>query len=188
MSKAQIYVFDQWLGTASLKLLIRTWALMPRLMPLMEHYSFDELITIVERALQIPKLFPKTTANIIANSLPDFLNKLDRDHFSASVIGHLLVNPSDAKPDNFQVRLIRDAITQQIEKIQIIGIDNDRALAHPLIRQQVKRRIKKPITKETKETGGRKEAQGIEKIKAAVKIKATAKQQKKQKPIKKRLQ
>ena len=56
----QTYQFDKWLGTASLKLLMRTWALMPSLIPLFEHYSFDDLLTLVERAEQIPQLFPNS--------------------------------------------------------------------------------------------------------------------------------
>ena len=92
--KAQTYQFDRWLGTASLKLLIRTWALMPRLIPLFDHYSFDELMPLVERAEQIPQLFPNTDARTVMDLLPQFLSRIDPVHFSASVIGHLLQTPA----------------------------------------------------------------------------------------------
>ena len=147
----QTYQFDKWLGTASLKLLMRTWALMPSLIPLFEHYSFDDLLTLVERAEQIPQLFPNADASTVKDLLPQLLSRIDPDHFSASVFGHLLANPTDAKPDNFQVRLIRDS-QQNIEKLQIVGIDNDRALAQPFVRKVRQKKQIDPETKEVTET------------------------------------
>ena len=108
-------------------------------------------LTLVERAEQIPQLFPNRDASTVKDLLPQLLSRIDPDHFSASVFGHLLANPTDAKPDNFQVRLIRDA-DGHIEKLQIVGIDNDRALAQPFVRKVRKKRQIDPETKEVRET------------------------------------
>jgi tetratricopeptide (TPR) repeat protein len=93
----------------------------------------DPLIGLFPYVKYFSLLFPNATPEELFDTLPTFLSRIDMTHFSATFIGHLLAKPTDAKPDNFQVSLARDPRTQAVISIKIIGIDNDRALAHPVI-------------------------------------------------------
>jgi HEAT repeat protein len=55
----------------------------------------------------------------------EFLPKLDPKNFACLFFLSLLTNPRDGRGDNYFVTIDRDAVSKQIIKYRIIGIDND---------------------------------------------------------------
>lgn len=123
---------NEWL-TYSLPHLLMAFSILPDCLAIVTHKPLSYLINLIKSATLISTLLPNANTQEIYESIPTFLSRLDLNHFSATFIGHLLAKPSDAKPDNFQVRLIRDPDSDAVVKFQIVGIDNDHALANPVV-------------------------------------------------------
>ena len=67
---------------------------------------------------------------------PDDLNFLDPFNYSAMIMMGLLVLPRDGKPDNYILQLYPER-KGQIQKTQLISIDNDRAFGVGLMRDRM---------------------------------------------------
>ena len=72
------------------------------------------------------------TLDFILEKHPDLINEIDSSNFSSMFVLGLLTNPQDGKADNYMVKLALDE-QGNINKIYIIGIDNDIAFADAII-------------------------------------------------------
>lgn len=130
----QLKSVEKWLNehVETLKNLIKFMAVMSRLKFLFEYFDIVEIMKIIRLFISNLKIiYKKYNKQYIVSTVDQLLSYLDPDHFSATVIGHILLNPKDAKSDNFQARFIYNG-SDEIDKIQIVGIDNDLALCEPI--------------------------------------------------------
>lgn len=119
-----------WTIGFSLRTFITALLILPESIVIFDTVLFESFLSFIEQAKHFNTLIPNADANKLYTSIPNFLSRLDLEHFSATCIGHLLARPEDAKRDNFQAVLIRDPQSQEVVKFQLVGIDNDLALVN----------------------------------------------------------
>ncbi len=105
---------------------------------LMAGQSFSQLARLPMRFRRLlPQLIAPVTAKAALAQLPRLLEAtLDEDATSALFVSALLYHATDAKADNFMLRVERDA-GGRVRRSWLVGIDNDRGLAFPLQRHPV---------------------------------------------------
>jgi WD40 repeat protein len=92
-----------------------------------------EILNLIKVFELLPTLYPKSSIADIERELPHLLEKIDDYNFSAHYVGGLLTWPTDGKGDNYIVAIHRDA-QGKIIRLEVVGIDNDKNLGHPVIR------------------------------------------------------
>ena len=90
--------------------------------------SFTTITDCFQFVKKLKKIFSNFTSLEVYNELLTLESKFDSYNFSCHVISSILTNPTDHKSDNLMIQVKQNEKTNKIEKLMIIGIDNDLAL------------------------------------------------------------
>ena len=101
--------------------------------------SPTKLLKIYQNQQSLTYLASKTaegiTLDFILQKYPELITKIDDHNFSSMFLLGLLINPQNGKADNYTVKFSLDQ-DSHIDKLYIIGVDNDIAFADSIIKLQ----------------------------------------------------
>ena len=107
---------------------------------------FSRLVKFTYKGQSYPVQISQTISSerfnlqTVLREQPDLLKSIDAKSFSWMVIMSLLINPEDAKPDNYLL-LPKAQIDDELQTYEIIAIDNDHAFVPAITKQRI---ISKP--------------------------------------------